>query len=201
MRQLTNHADHALTLTLIVALAASSAANATAQQAATDAPTTQKVELADGKLTATAPGDWEVIEPAMRMIEKEFATPAPEGVKAEAGRLTVMAAGGSVQQNIARWVGQFQGTEGGADRSAAETEEMEVDGMKATLVDITGTYMQSAGGPFGPKTPREGWRMLAAIVETGGSGNYFFKLVGPAESVDPAAEGFKAMIASIEKQP
>ena len=106
-----------------------------------------------------------------------------------------MAAGGSVQANVSRWVGQFQGA------VEEETEETEVDGMKTTLVDLSGTFLQSAGGPFAPKTPREDYRMLGAIVETGGLGNYFFKLVGPAESVDPAADGFKEMIESIKKNP
>ncbi|WP_350213190.1 hypothetical protein [Botrimarina sp.] len=183
-------------------LVAAAAATAHAQQhAAADDAAKQRVELAGGRFVAAAPGAWQVVEPKMQMIEKEFSIPAPQGADAEAARLTVMTAGGSVEQNIARWIGQFQGTEGGADRSQADTEQLEVDGMKATVVDISGVYLQSAGGPFGPKTPREGWRMLGAIVETGGAGNYFFKMVGPEQVVGPAAHGFKQMISSLEKKP
>lgn len=161
---------------------------------------TRTVTIADGAIEFDAPTEWPDTPPRNRILEKELAVSPPEGVEATPARLTLMAAGGSVQANLARWVGQFKGTEGGADRSAAKTEELKPDGMSTTLIDLSGTYMESAGGPFGPKTPRPDYRMVAAIVETGGSGNYFFKLVGPKATVDPAAEAFRKMIASIRKK-
>lgn len=186
----------------ILSLAALMAAGFVAQRSAAQDASSQTIELARGKLIAVAPAEWKVAPPQSRMLEKELSIAAPEGVEAKAGRLTVMAAGGSVSANVSRWIGQFKGTEGGADRSGAKIEKSEVNGMKTTLVDLSGTYMEGMGGrPFGPKTPREGYRMLGAIVETGDVGNYFFKLIGPKGSVDPAAEGFKKMIASLEKKP
>ncbi|MEO0529210.1 MAG: hypothetical protein AAF266_01400 [Planctomycetota bacterium] len=162
--------------------------------------TQQTIAIAGGALEFEAPSEWPEVTPGSRILEKELSVQPPEGTEAAPARLTLMSAGGSVQANLARWVGQFKGTEGGADRSAAETEELKPDGMPATLIDLSGTYMESAGGPFGPKTPRPNYRMVAAIVETGGSGNYFFKLVGPEQTVGPAAEEFKAMIGSIRKK-
>lgn len=167
---------------------------------ATVAAATQPIEIAGGALAFEAPIAWESVKPRSGILEKELSVTPPEGVEAKPARLTLMAAGGSVQANLARWVGQFQGTEGGADRSGAKTAKLTVEGMPATIIDVSGTYLESAGGPFGPKTPRPGYRMLGAIVETGGSGNYFFKLVGPADTVDPAAEGFRTMIESLRKQ-
>lgn len=155
----------------------------------------QTIEIAGGALAFDAPEAWRSVRPKSGILEKELSITPPDGVEAQPARLTLMAAGGGVQANLDRWVGQFQETEG-----EAATEKLTVDGMPATTIDVSGTYLESAGGPFGPKTPRPDYRMLGAIVETGGSGVYFFKLIGPAETVDPAADGFRAMIESLRKQ-
>jgi hypothetical protein len=160
---------------------------------------TREIQVAGGAIVFDAPEAWPSVEPANQLIEHELAVAPPEGSNAAAARLTVMAAGGSVEANIARWIGQFQGTEGGADRDTAESEAIEVGGMKATIVEVAGTYLESAGGPFGPKTPRPGYRLVGAIVETQGEGNYFFKLVGPEASVEPASEAFREMLATLRK--
>ena len=109
----------------------------------------------------------------------------------------MMAAGGSVDANVARWIGQFQGTDGGADRSGAEIEKADVAGMPTTMIDLSGVYLE--GRPFGPKTPRDGYRMLGAILETGGRNAYFFKLVGPAETVGPVADAFREAVESVRR--
>lgn len=157
------------------------------------------ITLAGGKLTCEAPETWKEVAPRVSFIEKEFAIAAPEGSEATPARLTISTAGGSVDANVARWIGQFQGTEGGADRSAAQIEKETVAGMATTFIDLGGVYMESARGPFGPKVPRRDYRLVAAIVETAGAGNYFFKLIGPREAVDPAADAFRAMIRSLKK--
>ena len=44
---------------------------------------------------------------------------------------------------------------------------------------------------------KDGWAMLAAVVESSGS-PYFFKLLGPADQVDKARAGFDGLVASIK---
>ncbi len=156
----------------------------------------QTIDLAGGTLAADAPKAWTAVPPKSRILEKELAVTAPAGSEAAAARLTIMAAGGSVKANLDRWVGQFKETEG----DGAKQEKLEAGGMPATLLDVSGTYLESSGGPFGPKTPRPGYRMLGAIVETGDSGNYFFKLVGPQETLEPQAKAFKKMVESVRKK-
>lgn len=165
--------------------------------AAGEAP--REIALADGALTITSPAGWKSVEPANRIIEHELAVPAPDGKADDAARLTVMAAGGSVEANVARWVGQFQGTEGGADRAAAKTEKIEVNGMPTTIVDLAGTYVDSPQGPFGPKVERPEHRLVGAIVETKGEGVYFFKLIGPEKTVAAGAEKFREMVGTLRK--
>lgn len=107
----------------------------------------------------------------------------------DAAELTVARAGGSVDANVQRWVGQFDGTPK-VDRS-----EKQVSGLKVTIVHIAGTF---AGGGMGGAAPekKDGWAMLAAIVESTGS-PYFFKLLGPADQVDHARASFDALVASV----
>jgi hypothetical protein len=158
------------------------------------------VALADGALVFTAPSEWKSVEPANRIIEHELAVPAADGKAEGAARLTIMAAGGSVEANIARWVGQFKGTEGGADRSAAKTEKLDINGMPTTLVDLSGIYVDSPRGPFGPKVERPDYRLVGAIVETKGEGVYFFKLIGPEKTVEAGAEKFREVVATLRKK-
>ena len=99
--------------------------------------------------------------------------------------------GGEVQRNVNRWVGQFERPAG----DAPTIEEREINDLDVTTVDVEGTFVGRQGmGPGGP--PREGWRLLGAIVE-GPEGLVFFKLLGPADAVSTALEGFDRLVRSI----
>lgn len=169
---------------------------------ADEVATPWELSLADGALSATAPGEWLKVKPRNRIIEAEIKVPASsesgdtsDGAEAPFGRLTVMAAGGSVDANIARWRGQFRF--GAGDEPTVE--KAEVNGMAVTWFDAAGTFLDSPRGPFGPKVEKADHRMLAAIMQTGGEGNYFFKLVGPTAVIDGNADAFKEMVESVEK--
>lgn len=161
---------------------------------------TRPIELAGGSLTFDAPDGWESIPPRSRILEHELSVNAPSGSEAADARLTIMAAGGGVEANLSRWVGQFQTIDKSDDRDAPMKQAFEAGGMKGTILDLSGVYLESAGGPFGPKTPREDYRLVGAIVQTEGLGNYFFKLIGPKATIDPAADAFREMIESLRKQ-
>lgn len=153
-------------------------------------------EVADGKLAFTAPKGWEKKEPRSRIIEVEFAIPAVKEDK-EAGRFTVMGAGGDVQANIDRWFGQFEGSD---DKEKGKVEKMTVAGNEVHYVDLAGTYKDSPSGPFakGKTILREDYRMLAAIIQTEEAGNYFLKFYGPQETVSENEEQFKELIKSLK---
>lgn len=153
------------------------------------------IAVAGDKLTFEATGDWKSITPKSRILEKEIEVPKV-GDDEAAGRLTMMGAGGSIDANIQRWEGQFSQSDGSA--AQAKTKKMTVDGMDVTMVDISGTFSQTMGGPFsgGKKVENPDYRMLAAIIETAGEGNYFVKLVGPAATVNANEAEFEKMIKS-----
>ena len=116
------------------------------------------------------------------------------------GRLTIMGAGGSIEANITRWQNQFKQPDGGSTAEKTKTEVKTIAGQKVNLVDITGNYIDSPGGPFSgqPKIERENYRMLAAIIQTPASGNYFVKLYGPKATIDKNEQHFKSMIESLK---
>src|SRR4051812_29226778 len=119
----------------------------------------QAFTIGEGKLTLTAPANWTKKEPASRIVEAEFAVPPAKGDET-AGRLTAMGAGGSVEDNINRWAGQFAGPGGSAPKP--KLDKTNVGGAEVEIVDLAGTYKDSPGGPFagGKTVMRDNYRML-----------------------------------------
>lgn len=121
------------------------------EEEAKDSDPPQEIQLADGNLTLPVPASWEKVDPRSRMIAYEFTLPAVEE-GGTPGRMTIMSAGGGVEANIKRWVGQFQTTEGkpiGED--AKQITKKQVSGITTHLVDLSGEYQDQPRGPFGPK--------------------------------------------------
>ncbi len=172
---------------------------ATTAASAADKAEGKKYTIADGKFELTAPGSWLAKEPKVRIIDSEFEVPVAEGDD-RPGRVTVMGAGGSIDANIDRWIGQFTQPDGSDSKKATKVKKMTVAGQDVHLVDVSGTYLDKP--PFaGGGVERENYRMLAAIVETkqGGkkAGNYFIKFIGPAHTVQDNEAGFQKMIESL----
>jgi hypothetical protein len=155
------------------------------------------LSVAEGKLTFTVPEGWTKKQPASRIIEAELATPPAQGDQTP-GRLTAMGAGGSVEDNINRWVGQFAGP--GDAAAKPKLDKLSVSGCEVQVVDLTGTYKDTPGGPFagGKTVMRDNYRMLGAIIQTKEAGNYFLKLYGPKATIDQAEKGFQEMVKSLK---
>lgn len=102
--------------------------------------------------------------------------------------------GGSVDDNINRWVDQFQQPDGRSSRDVAVIERGEAGGLPVTRVDVSGSFSGMRGSEETVTAERQ--RMLGAIVE-GPEGLVFFKLIGPADVVGTAADAFEAMIQTI----
>ncbi|MCE9630345.1 MAG: hypothetical protein K8S94_06470 [Planctomycetia bacterium] len=155
--------------------------------------------IADGTLSLESPAGWQRVQPKSGIVETEFSIPsegnAADGAPLPAGRMTVMGAGGTVEANVERWYGQFSQPDGGSTKDKATTKKLKIAGREVTLVDVSGTFKDSPGGPFaGGKTiERPAYRMLAAIIE-GPGGNYFLKFYGPAATVEKHAAGFRGMV-------
>ena len=105
--------------------------------------------------------------------------------------------GGSVDANLARWVGQFFQSDGKPSNAAAKIAKRSVHGLPLTTLDVSGAYTGMGGPAAEPAPASAGYRLLGAIVE-GPQGSIFFKFVGPAKTVAQNQAAFDKIVASLE---
>jgi hypothetical protein len=107
--------------------------------------------------------------------------------------------GGSVEANVDRWIGQFQQANGKPSKDVAKTEKRTINSLKITTIDVSGAYA-GMGGPRAPEgPPKQGYRLLGAIVE-GPQGSVFFKFTGPSKTVAQSQSAFDKMLATLKSQ-
>jgi hypothetical protein len=186
---------------ILSAIAAALFVGLPSARAADEAP--QTVTIADGHVKLTIPSSWTKKEPRNRIIEYEFEVPAAAGDD-RPGRLTIMGAGGSVEDNIDRWAGQFSQPDGSGTRDKVKIRKLTVAGQEATIVDISGTYDDKVG-PFvpGPGVQRPDYRLLGAIIQTKRdgkpTGNYYIKFYGPKNTIGGQEAAFTKMIEGMKE--
>ena len=157
----------------------------------------QAFDFADGKLKMTAPANWVRKNPTVRIVEHEFSIPKT-GDDENDGRFTVMGAGGSIDANIDRWIGQFTQADGSSTKDKTKKDVRKIKEHMVHVVDISGNYKDSPRGPMGPTVTREGYRMLSAIVVTEKSGLVFLKFYGPKATVEANEKAFNEMLQSLQ---
>jgi len=124
---------------------------------------------------------------------------APVGDDKDEAEIMVMHFGtgsqGDVEASYAQWYAQFDGDA----KALAKHERFESGPMKVRIVEWAGTYKVPLG-PQGPKgrpamqVIKEGYRIVGGVVETPKRGNWFFRLVGPDDTVQAARSDFVAMV-------
>lgn len=141
-------------------------------------------EPADPGLHWTVPNGWRTGEPRMM----RYATYTTDGVECAVFYFG-KGQGGSIDENIDRWAGQFEG-------SPNPTREVRtVNGMRMTRVRIDGTWTQP-GADMKSQGTQPGWRLEGAIVE-GPQGMVFFKMTGEAGPVGRATPALESLLASL----
>jgi hypothetical protein len=134
------------------------------------------------------PGRWQVAANTSPFRLATYRIPRAAGDPEDA-ELSVTRAGGSVDANAQRWIGQFDA----AGQKAAKRTTRKVGAVEVTTIEVQGNY---SGGMGKDPSPRSGWALLGAIVSTPDMPQ-FFKLTGPAKSVSAAHAEFDAMIGSL----
>lgn len=136
---------------------------------------------------------WVPVNSPMRKAQLRFSDPAhPEQAAADVTFFHFgPGQGGGVDQNLGRWLGQFQEK---AEQLKPVVENATVNGTKITRVRVEhGTF--ASGMPGGPTTPMNDYGLYGAILESP-QGDVFIKMTGPAEVVSAAAPEFEKLIAS-----
>jgi hypothetical protein len=153
-----------------------------------------------GPIKWTAPSKWEA-KPASGMRAATYLIPAAQGDPEGAECAVFLNIAGGVDANIKRWIAQFEQPDGGSSEAKAKQKKETINDLAVTTVDLTGTF--KGGGPMMgmPQPaggPKNGYRLLGAIVETP-DGEVFFKMTGPAKTMGAAQTDFQTMLKSIKK--
>jgi hypothetical protein len=177
----------------IFAAACSSNASLTANQNQSNLP-------ANGELHFKAPDAWVTEKPTSTMRVAQYKLPKAEGDPEDASLVLYYfgaSQGGTTQANIDRWIGQMQQPDGSASKDKAKTDNLTVNGLKVSTVDVTGTYTAEMSPGSGDRHNNANYRLRAAVIETP-KGNYFAKLVGPANTIAKWDQAFNDYLKSFE---
>jgi hypothetical protein len=136
-----------------------------------------------------APARWVLVPNASTMRLATYRIPRAPG-DTEDAELSITQAGGSVEANADRWVGQFDA----AGQRTAKRSTRNVGALTVTTVEVQGKFEGGMGKDAGT-----GWALLGAIIATPGT-PHFFKLTGPAKTVLAARAEFEAMMATLVQQ-
>ncbi len=143
----------------------------------------------------TVPQRWQLL-PAQQMRIATYGVPAAQG-DAEDAECAVFYfgadQGGDVKSNIERWISQFENPSVSAQMSAVVNE------IKMTTVGVTGSYLATGGPMMQTQGKKEDYKLSGAIIEAP-EGSIFFKLTGPAKTVDAGKEEFNELLQSIQKK-
>ena len=147
-----------------------------------------------------APFGWVEERPTSNMRVAQYRLPQAEG-DTEDGSLVLFyfgeGQGGSIQANLDRWIGQMEQSDGGSSKEKAKTDTITVNGLNATLLDVSGNYTAEMMPGGGERHNKSNYRMRAAVVETP-KGAYFIKLVGPEKTIVRWDEAYMRFIRSFE---
>lgn len=152
-----------------------------------------------GRVEYQAPTGWIEETPSSRMRQAQYLLPRA-GADREDAELVVFhfpGQGGSIEANIARWIGQMSRPDGSPATADAEISDKMVRGQKVTLLEISGTYQSGGMGPRGQGASKPGYRMRCAIIDTK-QGPWFFKLTGPVGTVEKWSDSWTEFVDSLQ---
>src|SRR5205085_10263959 len=155
---------------------------------------------ASGELKFKVPDGWTTDKPTSSMRVAQYKLPKVEGDNDDATLVLYYfgpTQGGTAQANIDRWIGQMQQPDGSDSKSKAKTENLTVNGLKVTTVDVTGTYNAEMAPGSGTFHNDDNYRLRAAVIETP-KGNYFVKLAGPAKTIARWDQSYNDYLKSFE---
>ncbi|HKA29678.1 MAG TPA: hypothetical protein VKH82_09895 [Candidatus Binatia bacterium] len=145
------------------------------------------------------PGDWARVPAPSDMRAAQFRVPHSEGDSEDAELVLFYfgeGKGGSADQNLERWTGQFTQPDGKPSKEAAVVVIRTVNGLKETSLDVAGAYQPAQMGGAGGEA-KSGWRLLAAVIE-GPGGPWFWRLTGPDATVKAAKPQFDELLTSLQ---
>lgn len=156
------------------------------------APGTIETPPEKTRLLFEFPEGWQSETPSSSMRMAQANVPGAAGDAQLAVFFFGPGQGGGVEANIERWIGQMEAAPG----AEAERSSFEAGGLSIHTVALDGTLLP-AGFGMGPSEPQPGSSLLGAVVE-GPGGPWFFKMTGPAATIDAAQPAFMDMLNALK---
>lgn len=136
-------------------------------------------------LVFTAPAGWRAVEAVEAERWAWAAGEAKEGAPPPLRVSATRVAKRPLEAHTARWARGFEDAAGAPlAAAAAKTEELKVDGVPTTLVELRGTFSGAAEPGAEERTRHEGWAALY-LVQDGPDGTWVLSVRGPAAAVEP----------------
>lgn len=138
------------------------------------------------QLEVTGPEGWVVTEPQHSFYLNTWQLPA--------GGIANFSYFGNkpeiVEDNLTRWVGQFQSADG---QPIEQVEKFSLDDApyETTLIFVEGTMV--ATSQVGGGDPREGWMLIGGVVMAP-QGQLYLKILGPRDQLHPQIGAVQKML-------
>lgn len=171
--------------------------------AAPAAPATPQAPAASGELEFSAQAGWVVETPTSSMRKAQYLLPHADGDTEDASLVVYFfgaGGGGGREANLTRWAGQFEQPDGSDSSGRMKSADRTVNGLAVTDVELSGTYVAETTPGSGERVRKEGWRMIASIVEAP-AGPCYAKLVGPGRTVARWEPSYKSFIDALKSAP
>lgn len=189
-------------IAVIVALCGLAACSDPPPEPAPAAP--RSAEPAVAPLEWTVPAAWSLSESSPTGARRAGYKVPKLGDDKEDAELLVLffgtGANGDRDKQWDEWFAQFDGDA----KAEAKRASFEVNGMTVETFEHVGTYKLNMGPrrPGVKKSPvqmvKNDFRMLGAVVKTQGRGNWFFRLVGPNETVLASRSAFRTLLEGVK---
>ncbi|HPB96447.1 MAG TPA: hypothetical protein PLV85_09785 [Polyangiaceae bacterium] len=147
----------------------------------------------EASVTWDVPSDWVQVPVSspMRLSEYRVDSSKPGGEPAELSIFHLGPSALRVDETLDRWASSFEGQQTTRSRR-------QVGSMPVYIVEVSGTYRESEMGLEPGVEPRShsSWALIGAIV-VAPVGPFYFKLLGPRDTVHSSREGFVHMLDSM----
>lgn len=165
-----------------------------------DRPTTWETGGLDHDLVVegvvmTIPGSWIRRSPSSSMRAAEYLVPHPEQPEAKTGTFALFRGiGGSVEENITRWIGQVTNKPEPPVRETIESD----GGFTVHTVRMVGDF--SVGPMMGGTGEVEQDTMMLGAVIVAPRTTLHLKVTGPRTSLEPQLASWDAMLRSVRAE-
>jgi hypothetical protein len=169
-------------------------------------PPETKVLIGGNKLQVagiafTIPDGWKSVKPASAFRAAQFDVPGEGGTAELAVFYFGPGQGGSVEDNIKRWAGQFSSDDPSTNTVPMDVAQVSNNELQLALVRVSGTFNAGSMGPGmgAPAEPKPNYGLLGLVVVGGSEGPIFVKATGPKRTIDDQAKNFENFARSAKK--